>query len=656
MEHLLHGYSNMLRLIITVMLCIMMYHNCLSGMKLRGNYLLKKNKEQPDIYIQNYSLTSSFFPTPQISLLGSVRYNEIHQSTHITQNITPTGTLGISNDIFNLNISGTLSETHDTQRNDISSSSYNLNFSSFYKKIINLNLNYTHSSTKDDGNPKNIDIESNNYGITLKRSFFRHFSFYYDFKKNIYENKIEQGKVITYNDTIIGSLGGIKFDFFKIKANFSSNFSYKRNRMKSKITKYGYAKFPIPAEIVWDPEIEKNSKLTSDQKIIIKVPATGIDVIYFYTDSTYMSLIPETVKWDVYWSETGDEDSWELIQSSVSFPYKFNKTFSKEGYLKFEISYLPEDNIVLNSPFVECYIIKSSNKGYATLISHSRAFSSNIGLHHDFTQNIYSNYNFNFSLTNNSKGKETKNIYHSLSSFFNINKYFNSSISVSQNYKIVQDSPNSSTVSLTFSNNSQLIDTLSTSLAYSKSINYESNKKINSTDSITFVINALIYPELTTKWTNSFSYSKSYSSNVITRNYNSNLSITARFTDALTMTTSYSYTKSISSTSSSTHKITTNFSWRVSEKMFINYSESINIQSRTTPQYSQNFTIWMELTKKIQYNFSYSGNRGIIKNDSFSQFLSWKIGKNISAKVNYSNQISKGERRWSATIGLSFSF
>ena len=90
--------------------------------------------------------------------------------------------------------------------------------------------------------------------------------------------------------------------------------------------------------------------------------------------------------------------------------------------------------------------------------------------------------------------------------------------------------------------------------------------------------------------------------------------------------------------------------------MFINASENITVPYKDSKTFNQNFTLWTAITKKIQYNFTYSGVRGKTTSDSFNNFISWKIGQNFALKVSYNNKFEEGEHSWDSLINLSFAF
>ena len=92
------------------------------------------------------------------------------------------------------------------------------------------------------------------------------------------------------------------------------------------------------------------------------------------------------------------------------------------------------------------------------------------------------------------------------------------------------------------------------------------------------------------------------------------------------------------------------------KEYYFNFSENLNFPDKGVTGVSHNLTTWLALTKKIQMNFTYSGNRGDNQLDSFSYFLSWRVASKISTKFSYNKSNSEGESRWNSLISLNVSF
>ncbi len=638
------------------MIVILMSQVCLKSVTITGSYNIKKSKENTEIYTENLSINNYLHPTNKISVSDSLRYTKTKKGTDETEVITPTGTLSINNDIFNLNFSGTISETLKTRKEDIFSSNYDINFSSFYKRIINLNLTYTNSRTYDNLNPKKMDTKTNQYGITLKRNFYKRLSVIYDFKKTENKNKVKDLKNINYAENVILSLNGLSFNHSKFTSSISANYNYRKNKMKADVNESGIALFPVSANIDISPILNGVTTLFDNQTIIIKIPATGIDIVYFYKNGLYEEELDKNIKWIVYWSKTGKEDSYEIIASEISFPFKVNEEYKYNGYLKFKILNLPEQNVELNNPVIQCYLIKTSTKGYAELKNFSRSFTFNLNSGYQFNNKLETFYDLTYSHNNSSPGLKKDSISQSISTEFIINKYFNINTQLSRDDQKTEKSPLSTTYNFSFTNNSELLNTLTSTFSYGYTLNLVSNKKINSSNNFNLTLNAQIYPDLIAKWNNSFTINKSYFSNSEAKTVSSSINITARFTPSITFISNYTLTKNISPSSTLDQNITNNLSWRISEMMFINIGQNIILPDSGKKNYNNTISFWVAPTKKIQYNLTYTFIRGDTNSDSISNFLSWKIGEKLSTKFTFNKKIIKGEHTWDAMFSLNFAF
>ncbi len=628
---------------------------CLNCMNVKGEYTIRKIKNETESYNQYLSFYKVFNFTPKIKSSNTIKYTKFQKGTRQAEVITPTCTLNFNNDIFNLDISGTLSETLDTKKDDTITKFFNATYSSFYKKIVNLKLTYTKSTNKDKINPHRINNTSKDYGFSLKRNFFKYLSLNYDYKKTKTKNKVDNTTIITFIDNFISSITGLNYNFNNFNFTFSLNYNFKKSKIKSSTSDNGIAKFPIEVNFYWEPNMNKGDILKLNQEIIIQIPLIGIDLIEIYSDINHSELILSNVKWDIYISDTGDENSWELLYSNINFPFKFPKRINNKGYLKLKVISLLND-IELTAPFVKCYVLESTNNNYAKLKIFSRSLTTNASISHEFNENIDSFYNINFSFNNPSPGEEVKNISHSLLTHFNINKIFSPAVTISQNIKYNQYSPDTSNIDFSFTNTSEFLNTLSTTFSYSHSINFIESKKTNSSNNLNVSINAKIFPDLLAKLENTFSLIRNYESNSTTKTYSANLGITARFTTSLTLTSNYSLAKVLSPKSNLNQNILLNLSWRVSERMFINFGENVILPDKEVKKFTHNLSLWAAPTKKIQFNLTYTGNRGDETIDSFSNFLSWKLNNNWSLKFIYNHKIIGGKHKWDSQINLSFIF
>ncbi len=629
---------------------------CLNGVTISGNMNIKKSKENTEIYTENFSINNYFYPTSKIFISDSLRYTKTKKGTNETEVITPTATLAIQNDIFNFNFSGTVSETLKTKKEDLFSSNYNFNLSSFYKKIVDLNLSYSNSRTYDNLNQKKLDSETEQYGITLKRDFFKYFSSIYDFKKTINKNKVKETKNINYIENLIINFSKFSINFLNFNALISSNYNYRKTKMKADVNENGIALFPISTSIKTSPFLNEETYISDNQTIIIQIPETGVDIIYFYKDGVYLEQLSNTITWTVYWSETGEEGSYQIIDSGIAFPYPVKNTYKKSGYLKFEVSSLPDNNIELNNPLIQCYLVKTSIRGYAEMKSFSRSFTFNLNSEYQFNEKIDSYYNLTYSLNNPSPGLKKESISQSVSTNFNLNKLVNISTLLSRDEQHTEKSPSSISYNFSITNNSEILKTLTTTFTYGYTLNLISSKRTNSSHNFDFSINGQIYPDLTAKWSNSFSLNKSFSENSETKTFSTSVSVTARFTPSITLTSNYKLTKNISPNSTIDQNILNNFSWRISEIIFLNINENITIPDSGEKEYNHSFSFWIAPTKKIQYNLNFTTIRGTTKSDTISNFVSWKISNKISTKGTFNKKIVKGEHSWDAMFSLNFAF
>ena len=116
-----------------------MYQNCLFGITFNSIFKYSQSSDSSDIFNQNYSCVGSFNPTDKLNISSSVKYNKSRKGTDRFEILTPTAALSLYNDIFRLNMSGTATETVSRKKADKWSKSFDINFSTDYLNIMNLN-------------------------------------------------------------------------------------------------------------------------------------------------------------------------------------------------------------------------------------------------------------------------------------------------------------------------------------------------------------------------------------------------------------------------------------------------------------------------------------------------------------------------------------
>ena len=639
--------------ILFVVLYLILYQSCLFGITVNSMFKYSQSSDSTDVFNQNYTFVSSFTPTPRINVNSSVKYNKTKKGTDKFEMLTPTASISLNNDIFRLNMSGTITETVSRKKPERWSKNYDINFSTNYLNIAAVKTFYSFSSAKDDSHPKNLNTLSHSVGMTIRRTLYKILDISYDFKKYISNNKITDNKNIFTSESFFTNLHGISFRIKNLEFKFGSSFNYKRNIMKSKVLEGGYAKFPVNISTQWSLSTYEKKKLFIGEAIIVDLNEQNIDLIDLITDGIYGEHVSPTVKWDIYWNNNNDTDNetWSLIAKNVPLPYKFPQTFKKKGFIKLVVYDLPQKESELNEPLLECYILKFGTGAYAKYVTQNRDYKSDFSVNYRFNENIIANYRVNYNISNPLPGDKRKNIYQTSSL-----RVKHTSLTVSQNIKKTQNAPKTETLVFSISTYKDILKTLKLTSSFSRSISKENNKRTNLNDSAVLSVNATLYPDLTMRWSNSIYLSKSYSSGKRNKFFSSNIGLTARFTKKFTLTSTYKFDKNFGGNSPLNQNLSFNASWRVSDILFINGSENIHIPDKGTTEISNNATLWLALTSKVQVNLSYSGTRGKSRSDTFSTFASWRVSNKVSAKISYNQTVSKGERKWNSLISLNVSF
>lgn len=611
-----------------------------------ANWRYFDTSDEKSRWTQTYSLILSSWATNAISTSLSLRYTRQDQGGEWRELYTPVFSLNLNNDWFNFNFSATDTENRRSDGPDLSNRSWDTNLTSSYKDY-NLRLYYGQAIQKDDRDPRHIDTDSKHWGCSLSKEW-SFFSVYSDYRGTSSKDKVDDTK--TDIDTYFIK-GEINNTWNKLTYSFSQQFNYIKNKWKTDNTEIR-GKILISVSVEWN--LEEDNKLQPDDYLIIDTNNREIDLIILYTDRTILEEVKPDVKWKIEWSD--DKENWTEIADNVSLPYEFVPTFNEGRYLKLTVVSGSDELI---SPSLRAY--QYLPEGVTEYTFKSKNYQTNASLNYLIDE--FKNVSYNFSYTKNvpDPGKNSENLSQNLTAYWFINKLLQTTTTFSTNKDKVEGKRSKKSYNVALNVLSEFLETLTTTSTYTYSINKEGSEKISSTHSFTVSTAAELYPDLETRWDVNYTHTKNYETDSKTDSINTYINFTARLKPSLTITGIYDFThtknKGENSSTSTDHFANTDIIWRPSESFLMRISESVKWGKDQKTVVTSTYSLWLNVTSKVQTNILYSGTRQKGQDsDRISSTLSWNISRYLFFKSTYAWQKTEDDKSWSIMFSLSLTF
>ncbi len=663
----------MMKRLVWVIFFVFLAFSQAKAFNLMGDWRYTDSSSEEGGFSQIYSFSISSQATNTINIGSTLRYSRNNQGSEYRELLTPTAFLSLRNDYFNLNLSATDTERHDSEGPDFSSRSWNADFSSFYKKLINTRIYYGGSKEKDNRSPQVINNKNNYWGATLIKSW-QGFDFYYDYRGSHGEDYIDRSKTNNFSNLLKLNYSG---SWRRLSYNLGEQFNYVKNKWEGRIEN-GKAKYPINISVQWLPsdwqtqvannaiytdpscfnsyiELVKNADPNQDPDygIVIDLGTEEIGYLEFYYNSVNWKAIPTDIKWDIYYSS--DRANWVLLAEDVSLPYDFSGAlslnFSGARYLKLIPRTQYSQDLILESPLFKAYKYITSSQ-YKSLI---HAYRTDVSFSYSLTDNINILYSFSSDRTEPTPGPDSKDTIHSFSASWFVNKYFQPNLTFSQAKNLIEAQPTILVKNFSISNFSDIFSTLNLSASFTHTLLEEGGIKKSRNDILNLNTIAKIFPDLDVRWDISYGDNYSYENNKNTKTFYSRVNAIARIKPSITLNTIYQFDyTSTGDRSDIGNYLLLDLSWTFSDFCSFHGSESIHLDDETS--INSVYSLWFSLTPNTQINFQYSGVRNNTNVDQFSSFFSWRINKHLSFKSNYSWSKIDGLKTWSWMVNLTSIF
>jgi len=529
---------------------------------------------------QSYSLSFSKEITYAMDLSGSIRYTQNKNPQRTTKQLVPTLTYNIHNDIFNFNLSGTMSRRTTTDTPTYISRSWDANFVSVLKNFPKLRLFYGSSRDYDDQTPHIVDTKSNRKGVGLSYSIYI-FDFFYDFRNTESFDFVSDSRSETSNN--FGRID-LKKSFFKNRLSFSlsQQINYIKTESEVKIGKVGYAFVKVNitkafSNIDKSPEegelpinlilIDGDKTISSNvdigiyeyQNIGIEINYEKIDEIFLYTKPLLRKEAETLFQFALYESEDGKE--WKVISLNLSYSYNFSlQRFEIEIPFDISAKYVKIVSLKSIPSFGSLYIteieayrkVVGKYKEKTTSISKFKNYRTNLDISLIPLKNINSSFTYSRTKSIADPGVTSLQTTKSLGISWTQSRYFSSSFNFSESTSKTENNPETKIKSYSLTCTSSPLDTIDASFGYTKTQNYQENEKLNTSDSYHTYITMLIFPDLDADLDFSYTTTKNFTSGTSSKTFSQRITITARINPKLTLDSSFSHSKTTSDSKTST--------------------------------------------------------------------------------------------------------
>lgn len=659
------------------------YYNTVEAetLSLTGNWKYQDTNAASDEFSERYSFTTGkrFEFTDAMSLDSSIRFNRAKDETLTRENLAPSVSYLINNDLFMFNLSGAANEEFNSKNAEKSNKSLAANLSSAWEMkqwIPQVGVNYNQSWQEDDHNPNLTNSENRSTGLNIQWGFLLSKLFY---TYNLNENK----------NKVTGGSGNVSSHFAryqtsrsfwreKVSVNFSQQYNGSDNKNILPVNG-GIALLPMSvagfsgevSSPAGNYSLATNSDLT-DTDVTDRAVTTTHDVnylnigfktnyqtvttLYLYTSTNLSFAAHSAFSWDLY-SSTANA-TWTLEKSGLSATYdSLNNRFVIDisGYTREYLGVVAATDagaILVSFSEVEIYQEISASGSQTLVKNRTSSQQTDVNLSFKITNDLQLTSNLTYEQNNNSVGTDS----HSTKVSNGINWFLADGMTLRANANFISrkrdNTPEDQTRSYGLSLEFLPLATVDTVLGVTLFELYESDQKLSESYNYNLQMVARLYEDLDARLDATFTQSDDNVTGSKSNNTSARMHLTARLIPGLVATLSSNYSKSSGATADV--ESTVNLHWRLSEMLAVTSTYSQAWTSSESASMSTGFEL--ALTRNMQISFMYG--RSIRPDSSQTTSLNWKwtISKYISMITTGSYQDGYGGEAWSVMNQLSTRF
>jgi len=625
---------------------------------------------------QSYNLSFDHDPTAMINLNGNVRYTTTEQQGEDkTSTLAPSLSLGVNNDIFRFNLSGSQNIRQTGDDPTYTYQSWSSNFSTNFANDLfpQLRLSYGQSTSKNDANPVTLDSDNDNFsaGIDYQWEFIK--------LRYNYRNDTNNDNISHSTNQTIGHSTNIQLtkNLFNNRLLLSASHQYSINTTETSTTVDGgqvlvdliaSAAFatidntptndplpPLPALNDRDLLTATSAQIPTvgqSLNMALQVDLQTFSRLKLYFDRNLSSTTLGRFHWSFYTSQ--DNDNWVPVTMVPSIDY---------------IEEIENDHtivrVIFPAPLTGVRYIKvvlDADPGFSTayfteIISQEEVSGTADTVTNDFTsENIQASvnyrpwrvlqlgYSFNRSITDSDRSARSVQDNHIVSSHLNLNRYVNISLSVGEYSDKVSGEEDLWNRSYAFSYQMSPVDSTTFSLNGTRNDHYIGTRKDHSTDSISANLATVIVPDLTANLTYQWNLNRNFTDHSDARDNTCTANLMARISSRLNISYFYSYNE-VSSHSAS-------LLYHPSELLSLTASAMVEEETQ-----SYSASLHWRMTNKIQTDLRYILSYIDQEVSHGSRFnLNWDVSSYLSIRQSLDWSKSDIEDRWSGLITISYNF
>nr|MBF0220885.1 hypothetical protein [Desulfobulbaceae bacterium] len=651
------------------------------SLSLTGDWGYQDTNSATDQQSENYSVdfVKHINLTEAMSLSTTVNFNRSKQETVTRENISPSISYLVTNDLFVLNLSGTAGEEFNSKNSENSSKALAVNWASAWKKdkwIPYVGLNYNQSWSEDDQEVKAINTESSSSGLNLAWDFFPS-KLFYTYNINESHNKVTEGK--SQSDTHFARFNTERsFLDEKISVSFSQQYNTTTSKNRLAVSS-GVAMLPIATSGfgqernppggnyslptlpgLTDGDTTDSVVTTVDDAALMQIAFRTnyqtVTTLYLYTDAVLPIATYSAFSWDLY-SSAGNL-TWTLEQSGLTATY--NTTYGRfeidvSGYSRNFLSVVAVSDAgatLVTFSEIELYQ-EIAATGSTTLVqSRSENHSTNVNLNFQLKPDLRlsSNFSYNLNESSTSVSANSTDVNSSLSwnPTNDLAVRLNGGVTSSSAGNSLEDQTRTYGLSVSF----PPLPTVDSSWGVTLTETYEGTHHLTSGYNYSMQLVADIYEDLTARFNGSFAQNDNIQENSIDSTTSSQINFTARLVPGLVAGISSNYSKT--SGQQCTIDGGGNIHWRLSEMLSITANYAHAWASTDTSSMGLGFNV--ALTRNMQVSFSH--NRSISPESTHTTSMDWKwtISQYISMLTSGSYQNGQGSESWNVTGRLNARF
>ncbi len=650
---------------------------------LNGNLEYQDSDDAVSQFSQRYGVdfNKQVDVTELMRMNVGMRYNQDIQPDNTREDLNPSLSYDITNEIFDFNIAGNANQ----QRNSSSSGTNNRNWTanlnsawlaSGIRPVVSVNFNQ--SWQNDDLDPHISDSDSTNSGCSLAwgnsedpmRVFYS-----YNWQKNANHTA---GSNSRSDSHFVKAEGGRSFWDNRGNLTISQQYTYTKNKNYSQVdagTGIALVQIPMSAysgEI--DPaanvSLTSNTALTNNNKtdtavtvnnpgdpnqlaIGMKPNSQTVSILYLYTDVSLSTAVSNQFTWDLYYSN--DNTHWTLAKTGLSSVYSIaNHRFVIDisGYQRnfLRVVAVDDPTTAVNFSEIEVYKQVSSTDNIAEVVSDHTNWTTEANLSLQLKQNLIltSNLSYIKDISSSGSGQQKSNIGVGVS--WDPDYYLSVQLNGSLNNNASDNADTSQTRTYSLLLSSPILPTVDTSFGTTISQYMEGGDIITNSYNYNLQMIAAIYHDLDARVNASYAQVDNKRDSTSSNTKTTGLVLTARLFPGLTADFSGTYSK----TSGQSDSIVTITSahWRLSEELSVNSSYSQAWASSNSSSALLSLSWAMTNNMQVSLSHKYTINPG----GSHLTSLDWRWAINRYMSLSTSGTFNSSPSAWAVNSRLNARF